>query len=251
MAVSQVSPSCTTPSPHRTEQSLSVVELQPLGQHASPAVHVSISVVMQRALQPSPAMRSRVHAMPSSQLEGHAPDVPAAIAVSHASPAPTTPSPHALVLESMVASEVTLASRSPRSMSWLHAARSSAAIARRVTFMLLTCVLAVDPLLRVLLRVIVLTQRAIDRGAEHARWVAALEARGLVAGAIGIDASERDHAQAFALFGELAARITTPMPIERVHRGLGVAAGERGAGEIEQRALLLRGRLWAARLRGL
>jgi hypothetical protein len=96
IAVSQVSPVSTMLLPHITEQSESVADVAPVGQQPSPGAAAVMLPCTQCVSQLVPATVSVVHAMPSSQLVGHAP-VPVVIAVSHISAPVTAPSPHSTV----------------------------------------------------------------------------------------------------------------------------------------------------------
>jgi hypothetical protein len=92
---SQVSRGSTKLFPHVDEQSLSIEKLQPLGQQPSPPIHALTSSFTHCALQAAddPSSVLRVHAMPSSQIVGHAPGMPAAIMRSQVSPVSITPLP--------------------------------------------------------------------------------------------------------------------------------------------------------------
>jgi hypothetical protein len=94
IAVSHVSEPVTFPSP-QPAQSLSFDGFAPTGQQPSLFAGVVIGVFVHAAVHvPAFASESVVHASPSSQLVGHAPGLPAAIAVSQVSPASTTPLSH-------------------------------------------------------------------------------------------------------------------------------------------------------------
>jgi hypothetical protein len=85
---SQVSPDSTTPLPHLTVQSLSLVELQPGAQQPSPPAHWVIALCPHASVQApaEPLVVSAVQALPSSQLAGQLP--------SQVSPVSTAPLPH-------------------------------------------------------------------------------------------------------------------------------------------------------------
>ena len=105
MPVSQVSPDSTTPLPQTAVQSESVAMVAPGGQQPSPPTGAVMAVVVHVALQvPPPISMSVVQTLPSSHAVGQAPLIPAAIAVSHASPVETTPSPQAAEQSGSVAS---------------------------------------------------------------------------------------------------------------------------------------------------
>ncbi len=94
MAMSQASPTWTTPSPQVDEQSGSCAALQPAGQQPSEAPHAVISVETQTAEQSAALPASAVcrqAAGEGGQLVGQAPS-PVACG-SHVSPGSTTPSP--------------------------------------------------------------------------------------------------------------------------------------------------------------
>ena len=96
--MSHDSPADTMPSPHDAGQSLSVPMFAPAGQHPSPFAGVVIAGNEQVAAHdPAPVSTSLVHAMPSLQVVGQRPGMPAGIVVSHASPASTTPFPQVAV----------------------------------------------------------------------------------------------------------------------------------------------------------
>jgi hypothetical protein len=82
---SQVSPASTTPFPQVGTQLLSLLALHPLGQHASPPVHIVIGAKTQARVQPVPVSVSAVHELPSVHEVGQLP--------SQVSPASTTPFP--------------------------------------------------------------------------------------------------------------------------------------------------------------
>lgn len=85
---SQVSPASTARLPHDTEQSPSVVLVQPAGQQPSPETQPVRAACAHAALQEpaAPAKESMVQALPSPQVAGQLP--------SQVSPGSTTPSPH-------------------------------------------------------------------------------------------------------------------------------------------------------------
>ncbi len=97
IAVSHISPGSRWPSPQLAAQSLSLPELAPGGQQPSPLTGVVIGTFVHRAVHASPIRVSVVHASPSSQLVGHAPGWPLAIAVSQVSPGSSVPLPHRLL----------------------------------------------------------------------------------------------------------------------------------------------------------
>jgi hypothetical protein len=98
MPVSQSSPVSTTPLPQRTAQSLSLVELHVEGQHPSALMHPVMGVVSQTAAQvPAPVSRVVLHVPVDAHDRGHAPVMPAAMAVSHDSPTSTRPLPQVAV----------------------------------------------------------------------------------------------------------------------------------------------------------
>jgi hypothetical protein len=94
---SQVSPGSVTPLPHTGAQSSSFDAFAPLGQHWSPAIRAVIFMGSQRASHslPTSCIGSQA-SLDVSQLSGHAPALPAGIAVSQRSPPFTLPSPHAV-----------------------------------------------------------------------------------------------------------------------------------------------------------
>src|SRR6185312_15127996 len=97
IAVSQVSPAWTTPSPQVAEQSGSVAKVAPGGQHPSlgvPGVTEVMATCLQTSVQPLPCAMSVVQATPSSQLAGgQAPGAPGAMARSQLSPGSMRPLP--------------------------------------------------------------------------------------------------------------------------------------------------------------
>jgi hypothetical protein len=101
---SHVSGAVTTPSPQRAMQSVSVPIVAPGGQHPSPAIGVVIGVNEHVALQVvGMTSASVVQAIVSLHAVGHAPGMPAAMPVSHASVPERTPSPHVAVQSLSVA----------------------------------------------------------------------------------------------------------------------------------------------------
>jgi hypothetical protein len=95
MAVSHISLGSTTPLPHVVEQSISADASHDAGQQPSPVMHIVMTALAQIAVQvPARSNESVVHATLSSQDVGHAPGLPAAMAVSQVSCASTTPLPH-------------------------------------------------------------------------------------------------------------------------------------------------------------
>ena len=105
---SQVSPLSTTPLPHPAEQSESLAEVQPVGQHPSPVAQVLMAPWLQATLQfwALPVSWSTVHASPSSQLVGHEIDG------SQVSPLSTTPLPQ-LAEQSVSLAEPQFAGQQP------------------------------------------------------------------------------------------------------------------------------------------
>jgi hypothetical protein len=89
------SPASTTPLPHIAEQSPSLEELHPEGQHMSPAAQAAMGALEHERVQSLtfPEVESDVQAFKSSQLARHAPGLPAVIPLSHASPGSCTPLP--------------------------------------------------------------------------------------------------------------------------------------------------------------
>jgi hypothetical protein len=94
MPMSQSSPLSTAPLPQLTEQSLSLLLVQPDGQQPSPSLHCWICVFLHWALQlPGLSRSSWVQLSLSSQEVGHAPGLPATMPLSQASPASSAPLP--------------------------------------------------------------------------------------------------------------------------------------------------------------
>jgi len=93
---SQVSPACTTASPHCDAQSASVSGVQPAGQQRSPPPQVVIAACEHTRSQLSrvPLAKSSVHGSSSAHEAGQAPTWPAEIARSQVSVTSTRPFPH-------------------------------------------------------------------------------------------------------------------------------------------------------------
>src|SRR5262249_54050632 len=97
MPLSHDSPVSTTALPHTTGQSESLLWLQPGGQQLSPPAQAVIGSLSQRAVHEaaSPASLKRLHSLGAGQVVGHAPGMPAAIALSQVSLGGSTmPLPH-------------------------------------------------------------------------------------------------------------------------------------------------------------
>src|SRR5262249_55819602 len=82
---------------HAREQSASVACVQPNGQHASEVVEhlVTAGPLVHSAWQPEPRSTASKQVLAGvAQVVGHAPSMPAGMAVSHSSEPSTTPLPH-------------------------------------------------------------------------------------------------------------------------------------------------------------
>jgi hypothetical protein len=90
---SHVSSPSTTPSPHVARHSVSSAGVHPTGQHPSPPAQPR-GVEAHETAQAEPMRTSVVHESPSSQIDGHAPSSPSAIATSQSSPGSSTAFPH-------------------------------------------------------------------------------------------------------------------------------------------------------------
>ena len=102
MAGSHSSPASSSPLPQITGQSLSTRAVAPGGQQPSPLMAAVMGTWTQAVVHWAPVMVSTVQALPSLQVVGQAPGLPAGILVSQVSPASMTPLPQQLTCPAMV-----------------------------------------------------------------------------------------------------------------------------------------------------
>src|SRR6185503_7315239 len=98
MPVSQVSPGSTRPFRQLAEQSGSVILVQPLGQHPSPTGAQAVAGVGTQTAEQDEAVPCKTNRRQATEEAGHEvgqlPALGAPSALSHVSPASTTPLPH-------------------------------------------------------------------------------------------------------------------------------------------------------------